>query len=53
MLSEDPALVGRALKDNSAIGQLMDATAKAVDKVVRGTTRGATQGLNLTITGEE
>lgn len=53
VLSEDPALVGRALKDNSAIGQLMDATAKAVDKVVRGTTRGATQGLNLTITGEE
>lgn len=53
VLSEDPALVARALKDNSAIGQLMDATAKAVDKVVRGTTRGATQGLNLTITGEE
>lgn len=53
ILSEDPVLIGRALKDNSAIGQLMDATAKAVDKVVRGTTRGATQGLNLTITGEE
>jgi hypothetical protein len=53
VLSTDPALVARALKDESAAAQLMSATAKAVDTVVRAGTRAATPGLNLTITGEE
>ena len=53
VLSTDPALVARALKDESAAAQLMAATAKAVDAVVRAGTRSATPGLNLTITGEQ
>jgi len=53
VLSKDPALVARALKDESVAAQLMDATAKAVDMVVRAGTRSATPGLNLTITGEQ
>jgi hypothetical protein len=52
VLSTDPALVARALKDESAAAQLMEATAKAVDMVVRAGTRAAAPGLNLTITGE-
>lgn len=53
VLSTDPALVSRALRDESAAAQLMSATAKAVDTVVRAGTRAATPGLDLTITGEE
>lgn len=39
VLSKDPALVERALKDNSLIGQLQQLTAQAVDRVVRGGAR--------------
>lgn len=40
VLSKDPALVERALKDNSLMGKLQALTAQAVDRVVRGGARG-------------
>lgn len=42
VLSEDPKLVLRALTDNTMVGKLQGITAKAVDKVVGGATRGTT-----------
>lgn len=42
VLSADPELVGRALKDDTMIGELQRLTAQAVDRVVRGGTRAAT-----------
>lgn len=41
VLSKDPNLVLRALKDNSLVGQLQAGTAEAIDKVVQGGTRAA------------
>ena len=49
VLSTDPALVARALKDDSAAAKLMEATSRAVDMVVRAGTRGSASGLNLMI----
>lgn len=49
VLSKDPALVARALKDDSAAAKLMEATSRAVDMVVRAGTRGSASGLNLMI----
>lgn len=46
VLSKDPALVQRALTDNSVIGQLQALTAQAVDRVVRGGTRGSAPAIN-------
>jgi hypothetical protein len=42
VLSKDPALVERALRDNTLVGQLQALTAQAVDRVVAGGTRGVT-----------
>jgi hypothetical protein len=53
VVSSDPQLVQRALRDDSAAAQLADVTRKAVDKVVRAGTRGSAAGLNLTITGDQ
>ena len=49
VLSKDPALVARALKDESAAAKLMEVTSRAVDMVVRAGTRGSASGLNLMI----
>jgi hypothetical protein len=49
VLSTDPALVARALKDDSAAAKLMEVTSRAVDMVVRAGTRGSASGLNLMI----
>jgi hypothetical protein len=49
VLSTDPALVARALKDDSAAAKLMEVTSRAVDAVVRAGTRGSASGLNLMI----
>jgi hypothetical protein len=49
VLSTDPALVARALKDDSAAAKLMEATSRAVDMVVRAGTRGSASGMNLMI----
>jgi len=49
VLSKDPALVARALKDDSAAAKLMEVTSRAVDMVVRAGTRGSASGLNLMI----
>lgn len=46
VVSKDPALVTRALKDNSMIGQLQALTAQAVDKVVGGGTRAMAPAVN-------
>lgn len=43
VLSKDPNLVLRALKDNSLIGELQGLTAQAVDQVVRAGTRAVPQ----------
>lgn len=53
VLSTDPALVARALKDDSAAAKLMEVTSRAVDKVVRAGAFSSGPGLNLTITGEK
>lgn len=52
VLSKDPNLVLRALKDNSLVGQLQGLTAQAVDRVVSGGTRGATPATSA-ITGDK
>lgn len=49
VLSEDPALVQRALKDDTVMGQIMQNTARAIEKVTRAGTRAAAPGLDLTI----
>lgn len=41
VLSKDPALVERALKDSSMVGQLQRATIEAIDRVTAGATRAA------------
>jgi len=41
VLSKDPALVERALKDNSVAGQLQRSTAEAISRVTAGATRAA------------
>jgi hypothetical protein len=41
VLSKDPALVERALKDSSMVGQLQQATIEAIDRVTAGATRAA------------
>lgn len=42
VVSQDPELVLRALKDNTMVGQLQALTAQAVDRVVSGAARSAT-----------
>ena len=50
LISEDPALVRRALTDDTVMGQLMAATSKAVDKVLAATAAAQRPaGLNLLI----
>lgn len=44
VLSKDPALVERALKDSSVVGQLQRATADAIDRVTAGAVRAAPAG---------
>lgn len=41
VLSKDPALVERALKDNSLVGQLQKSVVEAIDRVTAGATRAA------------
>lgn len=45
VLSKDPELVRRALTDNTLVGELQKLTAQAIDRVVRGGTRGATPAI--------
>lgn len=49
VLSEDPTLVQRALKDDTVMGQIMQNTARAIEKVTRAGSRAAAPGLDLTI----
>lgn len=57
VLSKDPALVEKALKDSSMAARLQSSVAQAIDAVTKTSTRAAApqaeRGLNLTITGDQ